>query len=176
MAGMKIRVELDRTYVLSVGVSLAAPYVAETTRQVLNRARVLAPKDTGNLANSLRMTVRARRTYVAGTVETRVKYAEYVHNGTRPHKIYPRGKGALAFDWPKVGMRVVVPKAGRHRAVGGYAGPTKSKKGVYFIITKGYVNHPGTKARPFLMDALRQVATRREFIVQPLGYGAAVGL
>lgn len=171
----KIRVELDRTHVLSVGVSLAAPYVFETVRQTLNRARVLAPKDTGNLANSLTYTMRARRTFVAGTVETRVKYAEYVHNGTRPHKIFPKAKGALSFDWPKVGMRVVVPRGGRHRA-GGFAGPVKSKKGAYFLITKGYVQHPGTKARPFMMDALRQVATRREFIVQPLGYGAAVGL
>jgi len=167
----KIRVELDRTYVLSVGVSLAAPYVAETTRQALNRARVLAPRDTGNLANSLVMTMRARRTYVAGTVETRVKYATFVHNGTRAHKIFPKGKGALAFDWKKVGMRVVVPKGGRHRATG-FAGVVKSKKGAYFLIGKGYVNHPGTKARPFLMDALRQVATRRDFIVQPLGLGA----
>lgn len=175
MAGLKTRVELDRTYVLSVGVSLAAPYVYETTRQALNRARVLCPKDTGNLANSLVMTLRARRTFVAGTVETRVKYATWVHDGTRPHKIFPRSKGALSFDWPKVGMRVVVPKGGRHRA-GGFAGPVKSKRGVYFLITKGYVQHPGTKARPYLMDALRQVATRRDFIVQPLGYGSAVGL
>lgn len=172
---LKTRIELDRTWVLAVGVSLAAPYVAETTRQVLTRARVLCPRDTSNLANSLVMTMRARRTFVAGTVETRVKYAEYVHNGTRPHRIYPKGKGALAFDWPKVGMRVVVPKGGRHRATG-FAGVVKSKKGVYFLIGKGYVNHPGTKARPFLMNALRQVAVRRDFIVQPLGYGAAVGL
>lgn len=171
MAGTKIRVELDRTYVLSVGVSLAAPYVAETTRQALNRARVLAPRDTGNLANSLTMTMRARRTFVAGTVETRVKYATYVHNGTQAHKIFPKGKGALSFDWKKVGMRTVVPKGGRHRATG-FAGVVKSKKGVYFLIGKGYVNHPGTKARPFLMDALKQVAVRRDFIVTPLGLGA----
>lgn len=175
MAAVKVRVELDRTYVLSVGVSYAAPYVAETTRQALNRARVLCPRDTGNLANSLVMTMRARRTFVAGTVETRVKYAEYVHNGTHPHQIRGR-KGALSFDWSKVGMRVVVPRGGRHRAVGGWAGVVKTKKGTYFLISKGYVNHPGTKARPFLMDALRQVAVRRDFIVQPLGYGAAVGL
>lgn len=175
MSGMKVRVELDRTHVLSVGVSLAAPYVFETTRQVLNRARVLAPKDTGNLANSLVMTMRARRTFVAGTVETRVKYATWVHNGTRPHKIFPKGKGALSFDWPKVGMRVVVPKGGWHRS-GGFAGPVKSKRGAYFLITKGYVNHPGTKARPFLMNALREVGEKREFVVRSLGYGAAVGL
>lgn len=172
----KIRVELDRTNVLSIGVSLAAPYVFETVRLTLNRARVLCPKDTSNLANSLTYTMRARRTYVAGTVETRVKYAEYVHNGTRPHKIYPKGKGALAFDWPKVGMRVVVPRAGRHRAGGSYAGPVKSKRGAYFLISKGYVNHPGTKARPFLIMALREVATKRDFIVQSVGFGAAVGL
>ena len=131
----KIRVELDRTYVLSVGVSLAAPYVAETTRLTLNRARVLCPRKTSNLANSMVMTMRASRTYVAGTVETRVKYAEYVHRGTAPHKIFPKGKGALAFDWPKVGMRTVVPRAngGRHSA--GWAGVVKKKGGAYFLIS-----------------------------------------
>jgi hypothetical protein len=173
MGVTKIRVELDRTYVLSVGVSLAAPYVAETTRQTLNRARVLCPRKTSNLANSQVMTMRARRTYVAGTVETRVKYAEAVHRGTAPHKIYPKGRGALAFDWPKVGMRVVVPKGGRR---GGWAGPVKGKTGAYFLIGKGYVNHPGTKARPWLMDALRQVAKPRDFEVTPMGLGSAVGL
>lgn len=168
----RVRVELDQTYVLSVGVSLAAPHVAETTRQALTRARVLCPKDTGNLANSLVMTMRARRTFVAGTVETRVKYAEAVNRGTRPHKIFPRGKGALSFDWPKVGMRTIVP-AKPFR----YIGVLKSKKRKpIFIIGKGYVNHPGTKARPFLMDALRQVATRRDYVVTPMGLGSQVEL
>lgn len=173
MATTRVRVELDRTYVLSVGVSLVAPYVAETTRQALNRSRVLCPKDKGNLANSLVMTMRARRTFVAGTVETRVKYATWVHNGTDPHKIYPKGKGALAFDWPKVGAFTIVPRTPpRHPT-----GLIKSKKrGTYFIIGKGYVDHPGTKARPFMLDALRQVAVRRDFIVTAVGLGAAGGL
>lgn len=170
---LKVRVELDRAWVLAVGVSLAAPYVAETTRLALNRARVLCPRDTSNLANSLVMTMRASRTFVAGTVETRVKYATYVHNGTQPHKIYPKGKGALVFDWKRVGMRTVVPKVSRGQPTGAY----QPKNGPpYFLISKGYVNHPGTRARPFLMDALRQTAVRRDFIVQPLGYGAAAGL
>lgn len=167
MSGMKVRVELDRTVVLSVGVSLVAPYVFETTRQVLNRARVLCPKKTSNLANSLVMTLRARRTFVAGTVETRVKYATWVHDGTAPHKIFPKTKGALAFDWPKAGMHVVVPRGRTATRV------QKSKKyGVILVIGKGYVQHPGTKARPFLMDALRQVGEKREFIVTKLGLGA----
>ena len=117
------------------------------------------------------MTMRARRTFVAGTVETRAKYTEYVHNGTRPHKIYPKGKGALAFDWPKVGMRTIVPRKPTGTGV-----RTSKTRGPYFVIGKGYVNHPGTRARPFLMDALRQVAEHRDFIVRSLGYGAAVGL
>ncbi len=169
MATTRVRVELDRAIVLSVGVSLAAPFVAETTRQTLNRARVLCPKDTGNLANSLVMTMRARRTSVTGTVETRVKYATWVHNGTEPHKIYPKGKGALTFFWPKVGAVTIVPRGGRTMT-----GLRKSKKhGVVFVIGKGYVNHPGTKARPFLVDALRQVAVRRDFVVTVAGPAAA---
>jgi hypothetical protein len=165
----KVRVELDRTYVLSVGVSLAAPYVAETTRQVLNRARVLTPVRTGNLRASQVMTMRAHRTYVAGTVETRVKYAEFVHRGTRPHQIRATRKNALAFFWPKVGLQTFVPRRITRQPTGAY----KSKRGkAYFLISKGYVNHPGTKPRPWLFNALRQVAEHRDFIVTPMGLGS----
>ena len=168
----KVRVELDRTHVLAVGVSMAAPHVAQTTRAVLNRARVLTPKRTGNLANAHQMTMRARRTFVAGRIENRVKYFMPVHDGSKAHRITAKHKGALVFYWKRVGMVTVVPKVPRTR----YTGVIKSKrKGVRFHIGKGYVNHPGTKARPFLMRALEEVATARGYKVEPLGRAAATG-
>lgn len=62
-----------------------------------------------------------------------VEYAEMVHDGTRPHIIRPRRKRALRF---RVGGRVVYAK---------------------------FVRHPGTRARPFLDRALREVSSRLGF-------------
>lgn len=161
----KVRIELDRAHVLSVGVSLAAPYVFKVTRQVLNRSVVLTPVNTGNLKNSQTMTMRARRTFVAGTVETRVKYAEWVMRGTPPHTIRARRKKALAFNWKAQGnVRVVVPKSGK-----GPTGLRKGKRGVVLYIGKGYVKHPGTKARPFMYRALREVAGAEGFTISFIG-------
>lgn len=138
MAQMKARVELDRAHVLAVGVSLAAPYVAETTRRALNRARVTSPVDFGVLRASHQMTMRARRTFVAGRVEVRAKYARMVHDGTRPHVIRPKRKKALRFYW--------------------------KRKGTY-VITKR-VMHPGTRPRPWLWRALVETAVPRGFVVR----------
>jgi hypothetical protein len=162
-------VELDRAWVLAYAASLAAPHVAETTRAVQNRARVLAPKKTGNLANSMQMTMRARRTFVAGTVESRVKYFMPVHDGSEPYTISAKRKKALVFYWKRVGAVTVVPK----KRTG--TGLRHTKKGVRFFIGKGYVNHPKMKARPFLMRALEEVATARGYKVIPLGRAAATG-
>ncbi len=98
-------------------------------RQVMNRARVLAPVDTGRLRASIR--IESRRTLALRTVYTigsDVEYAPYVNDGTRPHIIRPKRAQALRFV---IGGRVVFARV---------------------------VHHPGTKARPFLDDALRQVA------------------
>jgi hypothetical protein len=167
---IKVTLELDRTQILAVGVERAAPLVFATTRAVLNRSQVLTPVDTGNLRAGQRMTMRARRTFVAGRVEAPAKYAHFVHDGTKPHIIRARRKKALAFFWLKVGMPVIVPKK-----PGGGTGKRKGKKGVYLHIGKGFVRHPGTKARPFLMRALREEATVRGFIVTPMGVSAATG-
>jgi hypothetical protein len=157
----KVVIDLDRTEVLSKVVAITAPYVAETTRQVLNRATVLTPKRTGNLQNANQMTMRARRTFVAGTVENRVKYALAVHNPTKPHTIKAKRKKALAFYWGRTGTITIVPKK---RTGTGYR---RGKKGLRFVIGKGFVRHPGTKGRPFLYRALYEVATARGFVVTP---------
>jgi hypothetical protein len=137
VATVRVRLDLDRSHVLAVGVSLAAPYVAETTRRVLNRARVGSPVRYGVLRASHRMTMRARRTFVAGRVEVTAKYAQMVHDGTRPHVIRPRRKQALRFLWKKKGRWVVFKK----------------------------VNHPGTRGRPWLWRALVETAVPRDFKV-----------
>lgn len=102
--------------------------VRDFARQVQNRARVLAPVDTGRLRNSIRVRNTMTWRGPSAVVGTDVQYARMVHDGTAPHIIRPRTKKALKF---KVGGRTVFAK---------------------------YVNHPGTRGRPFLDRALREVA------------------
>jgi len=101
----------------------------------MNRMRVLAPKRTGRMANSAKMTMRARRTSIVGTVTVSPKYTLPVHNGSRPHIIRARKKRALKFH-------------GRHGVV----------------IVKS-VKHPGTRPRPFMWRALVEVAVPRGYKV-----------
>lgn len=162
----RVRIELDRNHVLAVGVSLAAPHVAETVRLVLNRSTVLAPRKTSNLANASQPTMRARRTFVAGRIENRVNYFLPVHDGSQPHTITARRKKALAFYWSRTGAVTIVPKK---RTGSGYR---RSKGRRIYVIGKGFVRHPGNKARPFLMRALFEVATARGYKVTPLGRAA----
>lgn len=62
-----------------------------------------------------------------------LEYAGFVNDGTAPHIIRPRRAQVLRFN---VGGRTVYAKV---------------------------VNHPGTRARPFLDRALREVAAARGY-------------
>lgn len=138
MAAVKrIRVELDRSWVLAVAAGMASPRVARVTRRILNRSRVLTPVRTGNLRASQYMTMRVRRTYVAGTVETRVKYAIFVHDATSPHLIWARRAKYLRFEAP--------------------TGVVHYRK---------FVRHPGTKGQPFLRQAMTEEAPPEGFQVR----------
>lgn len=103
-------------------------------RQVVNRAKVLAPVDTGRLRSSIRVE---RRSFFGlrskWTIGSDVEYAPMVNDGTRPHLIRPKNAKALRF---RMGGRIVFAKV---------------------------VRHPGTRARPFLDRALREVAAARGY-------------
>lgn len=103
-------------------------------RLTLNLAKLFAPVKTGRLRASGR--IESRRTLGLRTIYTigfDVYYAPFVNDGTKPHKIRPKTKQALKFN---VGGRTVFAAV---------------------------VNHPGTKANPFLDRALRQVAASRGY-------------
>jgi len=128
------RVRLDRAQLTRQLRGASRAELETSARQVMNRAKVLAPVDTGRLRASIR--IESRRTFTFRTVYTvgsDVEYAQAVHDGTRPHVIRPVRAKALRF---KVGGRVVYAKL---------------------------VNHPGTKGRPFLDRALREVAAARGY-------------
>ena len=100
-------------------------------RQVMNRAKVLAPVDTGRLRASIRVESRRilglRSRY---TIGSDLYYAPYVNDGTRPHIIRP-------------GTR---RRSGSYRRARGvrHGGPP-----------------PGHQGRPFLDQALREIAAGR---------------
>lgn len=106
--------------------------------QVVNRAKILAPVDTGRLRAAIgpprysrTATLRAQ-----ATIDVNVDYADFVHNGTRPHVIRPRRADVLRFT---VGGQVVYARV---------------------------VHHPGTRARPFLDRALREVTAGRGYRIR----------
>jgi hypothetical protein len=90
-----------------------------------------APVKTGNLRGRISHRISPTR----GEVFTTVKYAQAVHEGTRPHIIRPRRAKALRFR----------------------GGDGK------FIFAKS-VNHPGTKGNPFFTRATEKTLPKiREF-------------
>jgi len=105
-------------------------------RQVVARAKVLAPVDTGRLRASIRVerrsTLGLRQRW---TVGSDVEYAPMVNDGTKPHIIRPKRAKALKF---KMGGKTVYAKV---------------------------VHHPGTRARPFLDRALADVARSRGYSI-----------
>lgn len=102
--------------------------------QVVNRAKILCPVDTGRLRASIRG--QAQRTWTLRpqfVVGSDVEYAAYVNDGTRPHRIPARPGGVLRFVWNGQ------------------------------VTYARYVQHPGTRAKPFLDRALREVTAGRGY-------------
>lgn len=140
----RVRIKLSRDELQAVAAQSAGKLVLSATRRTLNRARVLSPWDTGNLRASHTMLIRSlKRKRAVGRVSTRVKYALAVHDGTKPHVIRPKRRKALKFKYR--GRTVIVRK----------------------------VNHPGTEARPWLRQAMREVAQRQGFSIRRVGPGAS---
>jgi len=82
---------------------------------------------TGKLFGSIYPRMSKHRNELEGRVVTTAKHALFVHEGTDPHVIVPRRAPRLRFFWHKVGHVVYLQK----------------------------VNHPGTRAQPFLAENLR---------------------
>ncbi len=129
----RAKVELYRPVIAAVLDDDVGKFVVKTTLKVLNRSKVLCPVDTGLLRASLGMSISRRVNRITGKVETKVKYALAVHNGRQAITIYPKHKKALAFWWH-----------GKHWVV-------KS------------VHQPARKGRPFMYDALKEVAASSGF-------------
>lgn len=122
------RVRLDRGQMSRIIQGESRRAIRQRAPQVLNRAKILAPVDTGRLRASGKIRYSGLFSFRAkATVFFDVDYAKAVHDGTRPHVIRPRNAQVLRFV---VGGRVVYAKV---------------------------VHHPGTRARPYLDRALREI-------------------
>jgi hypothetical protein len=107
----------------------------EAGEKVKNEAIRLAPKRTQNLSRHIVKRLTKRKGRPAVTVGADVKYALFVHEGTRPHIIRPKGHPFLAFRWAGAPATMRRLPDGR--------------------VLARVVHHPGTKPNRFLTNALR---------------------
>lgn len=131
-----VKVELFQPVIKAVLQDDVGREVVKVTLKVLNRARVLCPVDEGNLRASHQFKIKNGEGKITGEVFTRVKYALPVHEGRRPVVIYPKKKQALAFVWHGQPM------------------------------VRKWVSQPARRGRPWLRDALREVATSQGWKMQ----------
>jgi len=122
--------------------------------ETIAEAKRLVPRKTGHLGRSI---VPGRLSDDSAVVEARTTYAAAVEFGTKRHIIVPRHARVLAWPASEGGRRL----SGRARTKGGKpTGPTA------FAMK---VNHPGTKAQPYLIPAAKAAFERhglRDIIVK----------
>lgn len=101
-------------------------------------AKALVPRRTGNLGRTIRLgRVDADSAEVLAGGKLKVGYAAAVEFGTKPHVIRPRRAKVLAWGGP--------------RTLAG--GLRKGGRATHFA---GRVNHPGTRAKPYLVPGIRK--------------------
>lgn len=103
----------------------------------VSEAQARVPRKTGHLQRSI---VPGSLSDTSATVEARTPYAAAVELGSRPHVIRPKRRRVLA--WPENAADRTL--AGR---------PRKNMKGR--MVFAGKVNHPGTKAQPYLVPGAK---------------------
>ena len=126
---------IDVPRLQGVGMEGARKIVSRATRRTFNRSQILCPVDTGNLRASGGMKLGDRGALVVGQVEYTANYAAAVHEGRRALTIKARGRGLLKF--------------------------TVDGKTVY----ARQVHQPARRGRPFLRDALVEVAAQEGLTV-----------
>jgi hypothetical protein len=131
------RLHLDRAQLQGLGTDEARKLVNRVVRRTFNRSQILVPVDTGYLRASGRMDfARVAGALVIGGVTYSARYAAAVHEGRRALTIRAkRPGGRLRFT---VGGRTVYARQ---------------------------VHQPARAGRPYLAQALREVAPQEGFTV-----------
>lgn len=129
----RFTLRLDHPAAKRIATNEAYRLVGDCTRRIFNRGNVLTPVDTGTLRAGNQMAVSREAPGARGWVYNNVKYAAAVHDGSGPYVIRPRRGKALKFE---VGGRTVFARS---------------------------VRHPGTRGRPWIARAGREVAAQTGF-------------
>ena len=132
MSDIRVSVEINEPEFNRQVVAYERMRMSRLQRRTATQARQDVPVRTGHLGRShtegpIRQV--GPRT-VSGQVTAEADYALYVHEGTRPHLIFPNRAQALRFQ---VGGRTVFAAV---------------------------VRHPGTQARPWLRNAGLRIAAQ----------------
>lgn len=104
-------------------------YLFRKGQDVQDLAKMQVGKRTGTLERSIVKRFGHTDDDLEVVVGSDLGYARMHHDGTRPHQIIAKPGGVLTFYWPKAGR----------------------------VVSFRSVNHPGTKANPYLTDPLRTV-------------------
>lgn len=136
----RYELNLNRPALHMVGMNKAKTLVTRVTRRTLNRSAVLCPVDTGLLRASGKMNVGGFGAQYRGTVEYDADYAAAVHNGRR----------ALTIRAKRPGGRLKFTIDGR-------------------TVYAREVRQPARPGRPFLRNALQEVAGAEGFRVVSIG-------
>lgn len=117
---------------------LCQDLVTEFTNDALTYATLATPVRTGRLRAANAAVVDAPTPFrCEGALVNPTSYALDVHQGTPPHRIEPVNARALRFE------------------IGGE------------VVFSAYVNHPGTRPRPFLAEGAIESAAQHNFIYTP---------
>jgi hypothetical protein len=120
----------------------------EIQLETIAEAKRLVPRKTGHLGRSI---LPGRVSDDSAIIEARTPYAAAVEFGTKRHVIVPKRASVLAWPASEGGRRL----SGRARTRAGKpTGPT---------IFAARVNHPGTKAQPYLIPAAEKALERHGF-------------
>jgi hypothetical protein len=131
------RLVIDRSQLHGVGMDEARKRVNRVVRRTYTRSQILVPVDTGNLRASGQMNLaRDQGSLVIGGVSYTAEYAAAVHEGRRALTIRPKRPGGR--------LRFVVD--GR-------------------VVFARQVHLPARTGRPYLAQALREVAPQEGFRV-----------
>lgn len=101
----RVRIEWNRSEVVSLPTGHAIVLVRRAARQTTARAKFYAPVDTGRLRGSIgEFGYSVSRDSVRTSVgSTRVRYAMAQHEGAKARFIFPRRRQALRFYWDVTG-------------------------------------------------------------------------
>lgn len=114
--------------------------------RAVDEAKTLVPRKTGNLGRSIRLgrVSDDSAEVLAGGIGG-VGYARYVEFGTRAHVIRPRNRRVLR--WSRGGRRLT----------------GTARSGTSDFIYARQVNHPGTRAQPYLRPGVEKALAEAGF-------------